>query len=164
MICVVRALGVGMELLSGLDCDFWDFGEMGCDLCGASVGRVGMGVLSGLDCCSPVAKCPKDGVGNGQILGFGEMGCDFFGGDVGRVGRECCLDWTVVRPLPSVQRMESATGEFWDLGRWAVISLAAMLGAWGGSVVWTGLLFARCQVSKGWSRQRANFGIWGDGL
>ena len=29
--------------------------------------------------------------------------------------------------------------DFWDLGRWAVISLAAMLGAWGGSVVWTGL-------------------------
>ena len=31
--------------------------------------------------------------------------------------------------------------------------LAAMLGAWGGEVVWTGglsgLLFARCQVSNG---------------
>ena len=61
---------------------------MGCDFFGGDVGRVGMEVLSGLggcclDCCSPVAKCPKDGVGNGRI---------------------------------------------WDLGRWAVISLAAMLG------------------------------------
>ena len=35
----------------------------------------GEGVLSGLggcrDCCSPVAKCPKDEVGNGRIMGFG---------------------------------------------------------------------------------------------
>ena len=54
---------------------------MGCDLCGASVGRVGRELLSGLDC------------------------------------------------------------DFWDFGRWAVISLAAMLGAWGGSCCldWTGL-------------------------
>ena len=94
---------------------------MGCDFFGGDVGRVGREVLSGLDCCSPVAKCPKDGVGNGQILGFGEMGCDFFGGDVGRVGRGSVdLDWgvvgPVVRPLPSVQRMKSATGELWDLG------------------------------------------------
>ena len=76
------------------------------------------------------------------------MGCDFFGGDVGRRGRECCLDWTVVRPLPSVQRMKSATGKFWDLGRWAVISLAAMLGV--GMEVLSGLTVI--------------FGIWGDGL
>ena len=129
------------EVGNGRIMGFW---EMGCDLCGASVGRVGMGVLSGLDCCSPVAKCPKDGVGNGQILGFGGMGCDLCGASVGRVGMGVlsglggCLNWTVVRPLPSVQRMKSATGKFWDFGRWAVISLAAMLGAWGGSVVWTG--------------------------
>ena len=35
--------------------------------------------------------------------------------NVGRVGRECCLDWTVVRPLPSVQRM-NWTVIFGDLG------------------------------------------------
>ena len=46
------------------------------------------GGLSELDCCSPVAKCSKDEVGNGRIMGFGEMGCDFRGGDVGRVGME----------------------------------------------------------------------------
>ena len=38
-------------------------------------------------------------------------------------------------------------------GGWAVICVVRALGAWGGSVVWTGglsgLLFARCQVSKG---------------
>ena len=54
MICVVRALGA------------WGGG--------------------GWDCCSPVAKCPKDGVGNGRIMGFGEMGCDLCGASVGRVG------------------------------------------------------------------------------
>ena len=42
MICVVRALGVGMEVLSGLG----DCLEMGCDLPVANV-VVGMGVLSG---------------------------------------------------------------------------------------------------------------------
>ena len=40
--------------------------------------------------------------------------------------------------------MKSATGELGDLGGWAVISLAAMLGAWGGSVVWTGGLCRDC--------------------
>ena len=38
----------------------------------------GEGVLSGLggclNCCSPVAKCPKDEVGNGRIMGIGGMG------------------------------------------------------------------------------------------
>ena len=71
-----------------------------------------------LNCCSPVAKCPKDGVGNGRIMGFGEMGCDLCGASVGRVGMGGLSE----------------------------------------------LLFARCQVSKGWSRQRANYGIWGDGV
>ena len=61
---------------------------MGCDFFGGDVGRVGRGCCLDWTVCSPVAKCPKDGVGNGQILGFWEMGCDFFGGDVGRVGRE----------------------------------------------------------------------------
>ena len=27
-----------------------------------------------LNCCSPIAKCPKDEVGNGRIMGFGGMG------------------------------------------------------------------------------------------
>ena len=84
-------VGRGDGGVVGLDCDFWDLERWAVISLAAMLG-VGEGVLSGLDCCSPVAKCPKDGVGNGQILGFGEMGCDFFGGDVGRVGRECCLD------------------------------------------------------------------------
>ena len=46
-----------------------------------------------------------------------------------------CLNWTVVRPLPSVQRMKSATGKFWDLGGWAVISLAASVGRVGMGVL-----------------------------
>ena len=77
------------------------------------------------------------------------MGCDFFGGDVGRVGRECCLDWTVVRPLPSVQRMESATGKLWDLRGWAVI-------VFGGDV---GRVGRECCLD--WT---VIFGDWGDGL
>ena len=59
---------------------------MGCDFFGGDVGRVGMGVLSGLggclNCCSPVAKCPKDEVGNGRIMGFGGMGRMIGGGCV----------------------------------------------------------------------------------
>ena len=70
------------------------------------------------------------------------MGCDFFGGDVGRVGRECCLDWgvvgTVVRPLPSVQRMKSATGESWDLRGWAVIFVVRTLGVGMGRLIGLG--------------------------
>ena len=112
-----EALGVGMEVLSGLGTvvrplpsvqrmesatgKFWDLRGWGCDFFGGDVGRVGReccldwtGVVGTVD--APVAKCPKDEVGNGRIMGFGGMGCDFFGGDVGRVGRECCLDWTVI--------------------------------------------------------------------
>ena len=63
----------------------------------AKVGRVGMEVLFGLggcrDCCSPVAKCSKDEVGNGQIMGFWEMGCDLCGASVGRVGMGSVV-WT----------------------------------------------------------------------
>ena len=81
MICVVRALGA------------WGWG-----------GLVGLGGC--LDCCSPVAKCPKDGVGNGRIMGFGEMGCDLCGASVGRgdggvgwtggiIGLEGCLNWDI---------------------------------------------------------------------
>ena len=73
---------------------------MGCDLCGASVGRVGMGVLSGLGGLS---------------------------------------DWTVI-------------WGFWEDGRVICVALAKV-GRGDGGVVWTrglsGLLCARCQVSKG---------------
>ena len=115
MICVVRALGgwggsvVWTGGLSELDCcspvakcskdevgngQILGFWEMGCDFFGGERWARGdgsvvwTGGLSELDCCSPVAKCSKDEVGNGRIMGFGRMGCDFFGGDVGRVGRE----------------------------------------------------------------------------
>ena len=50
-----------------------------------------------------------------------------------------------------------------DFGRWGVICVAASVGRVGMGGL-SELLFARCQVSKGWSRQRANYGIWGDGV
>ena len=67
-------------------------------------------------------------VGNWANYGIWEMGCDFFGvrcwarGEGGVVwtgGLSGLGGWTVVRPLPSVQRMKSATGELWELGGWA---------------------------------------------
>ena len=83
------------------------------------------------------------GGGGGGCLDWHCLNCDLggFGGwavislaaMVGRVGwgvlsglggcRDCCI-----RPLPSVQRMKSATGKFWDFGRWAVICVAASVG------------------------------------
>ena len=69
------------------------------------------------------------------------MGCDLRGDGSLGWGGGGCLDWHC---------LNCDLGGF---GGWAVISLAAMLGAWGGGVVWTGglsgLLFARCQVSNG---------------
>ena len=84
---------------------------MGCDLCGAKVGRGDGVVVWTRDC----------------------LNCDFW--DLGR--------WAVISLAAMLGvGMEVLSGldcDFWDFERWAVISLAAMLGAWGGSVVWTGL-------------------------
>ena len=75
---------------------------MGCDLCGASVGRVGRELLifgSGLDC---------DFWDLGRWAVICVVRCWGWGGSV-----VCCLELDC---------------DFWDLGGWAVISLAAMLG------------------------------------
>ena len=47
------------------------------------------------------------------------MGCDFFGSDVGRVGR----------------MLSGLDCDFWDLGRWAVISLGRCWARGEGTVV-----------------------------
>ena len=48
MISLAAMLGVGMEVLSGLDCDFWDLGRWAVISLAAMLG-VGMEVLSGLE-------------------------------------------------------------------------------------------------------------------
>ena len=61
-----------------------------------------------------------------RALGVGMFaGLDWIFGSLGWEGGGC-LDWHC---------LNCDLGGF---GGWVVISLAAMLGAWGGSVVWTG--------------------------
>ena len=142
----------------------------------ASVGRVGdgsvvwTGGLSELDCCSPVAKCSKDEVGNGRIMGFGGMGCDLCGASVGDGGTGVLsglgVVGTVVRPLPSVQRMKSATGESWDLRGWAVIFVVRTLGVGMGRLIGLGGCLnccspvAKCPKDEVGNGRIMGFGGW----